>query len=223
VLIRPNGVFDDPYIFQAEAIFEERSLRFMIIIQLFNAKLMDIEVVIFEKVVGNQKLLYLFFLFVVLWEIGGVFAFLLIKGGGVAADEQKQLVLEFIGSAGADSRVKETEFSEVKVGYFEAIPDIPFLIFLGEDDDGMQIRDKSHELPSDATPEDRIDLCIYLQVILYFVPISDACKINLVLLHKNPFLLLYCKGVYQAQMPSVVDYVDLFCYLAFEVYVVDLA
>jgi hypothetical protein len=65
--------------------------------------------------------------------------------------------------------------------------------------------------------EERYDLGLQLQTFLDCIFLANGCEIHAVLLNENPFLLLDHKSVQQLELPTFVNYLQLFVNNALEV------
>jgi hypothetical protein len=73
VLIGPNGIFDDADILEAKGILKQRFFILHLTPEIINTKLIDVEGVIFKKLIGNGVVMYFFLGSKVLWEFGDIF------------------------------------------------------------------------------------------------------------------------------------------------------
>ena len=105
----------------------------------------------FCQLFGDRVLLHFFLLFEILLILVKHLVPFFIQIVRLAIDDQINPIFELVGCTCADSWVEKTEFSYVEVWNFKFVPDRPFVILSAENDYGVKLGDKCHELPSNAS------------------------------------------------------------------------
>ena len=140
MFVGPDGVFGRSYIFEAESIFEHIDILGSVPIHdLFDAEFEYIQIILFDELVGNRKLIHpLPFLFLqgILICISVPF---MVHVAVISLDNQKHFILKFIDGAGADAGKVEAYFLYLYVGDLETVFYHPSLINLCEDDYGVEL------------------------------------------------------------------------------------
>ena len=112
-------------------------------------------------------------------------------------NEKIDSVFETIGGACVDSRREEAEFFNVEIGDFELVPYTPFLSFLGQNDDRMDISDEGYKLVFDSSLEDRYNFPKNVNLVIDAIVILNGGKVQFTVFYKHPFFRFYHKGIDQ--------------------------